>query len=200
MTPMQPPRTTPATIYYQGRASGLGPLIATGKTALLLALSLVGYWLLDPGVRETVQERAGPGFVANGLQAFKDMEYSKPVAEILRVSLLALGAAMFLKSIWIWIGWNGTYYLVTSERIQYEQGLLAKSIKTIDLWRVRDLIFQRSMLEALCGIGSVVVVANDATARYSKIGPVVGGRRLYDDLMEARAAAIRERGVAAVET
>jgi uncharacterized membrane protein YdbT with pleckstrin-like domain len=89
---------------------------------------------------------------------------------------------------------------VTNERIQYERGVLAKTIKTIDLWRVRDLIFQRSLVEAFFGLGSVMIVANDPTSRYSTIGPVVRARRLYDDLMDARAIAIRERGVSAVES
>lgn len=76
----------------------------------------------------------------------------------------------------------------------------SKTIKTIDLWRVRDLIFNRGFIEAFFGLGTITVVANDATGRFWTIGPVYGGRRLFDDLMEARALAIEERGVAAVES
>lgn len=200
MADQRPSRPTEMIVYYKGRASGLAPLLSSIKLGFFIALSLVAYWLLNPGTRQELQQRLGEGFVAESLAAFENMEYSKPAAEIIRLGLLAFGCLLLLRILWIWMGWNATNYLVTNERIQYERGVLAKTIKTIDLWRVRDLIFQRSMIEAFFGLGSVMIVANDPTSRYSTIGPVVRARRLYDDLMDARAIAIRERGVSAVES
>ncbi|HMP78992.1 MAG TPA: PH domain-containing protein [Pirellulaceae bacterium] len=194
------PREREIVVYYRGRASGVAPMIASFKVCLWIALCLFLYWVLSPDTRQSVQQIAGQGPVAETLQSIEDYEYSKPVAEGIRVCLLLIGLLLVFRIFWIWVGWNATHYTVTNERIQYERGVLAKTIKTIDLWRVRDLIFQRRVIEALLGVGTVVIIANDATTRVSSIGPVRGARRLYDDLMEARSIAIRERGVAAVES
>ncbi|QOI99321.1 MAG: PH domain-containing protein [Phycisphaeraceae bacterium] len=187
-------------VLYSGRATGIAPMVRTLKLALWAALWLGIYWILGPANRDAIVAQTGSKEVLDITAAIDKSEYSKPAAEIGRLVMLGFAAIVGLKIAWTWAGWNATRYLVTSEKIQFERGVFAKTIKSIDLWRVKDLIFQRGVFESLCGAGSIMIVASDATSKYSTIGPVTGARGLYDRVVEARDRAIKERGVTAVET
>lgn len=101
---------------------------------------------------------------------------------------------------WTWWGWGAIQYVLTSKKITFERGRFAKSIKNIELWRVRELLFHRSFFESLFGIGKITLVSKDVTGPFSVVGPIMNARHVYESLNDAREVAIKERGVMAVES
>lgn len=191
---------TDVSIYYRGRATGVAPILRTLTLCAWASLWLALYWILDPGNQSRLVHGVEFQPLSDLQATFEASEYHRPFAGIGRLLMLFFLSIAGIRILLCWVGWSATSYLITSDRVQFERGVLAKTIKSIDLWRIRDLIFRRGILEALFGLGSVVLVASDVTAQYSRIGPVRGARRLYDDLVEARNRAVRERGVTAIES
>jgi membrane protein YdbS with pleckstrin-like domain len=86
-------------------------------------------------------------------------------------------------------------YTVTSQRLEIERGILGKQYESIDLFRVRDVGLEQSLLERLRGVGRITVVSNDPVEPVLVVGPVGSARRLYDQLRDAVAHARKEARV-----
>ncbi|MEZ6120537.1 MAG: PH domain-containing protein [Pirellulaceae bacterium] len=200
LRPRIPERAGQSVVYYRGRMSGVIPLVTTAWNAVFAGICLGVHTLLAAGPRQLGELSTDPDVVALLADLNAGLQASPDLVRYMQMCLLAMVCIFGLRCMWTWIGWSATTYTVTNERIQFEQGVLTKTIKTIELWRVRDLIFRRDAVEAVFGLGSITVVANDPTSRYSIIGPVYGGRRLFYELMEARYQAVEQRGVSAVES
>lgn len=176
MTTQSVPKTSIETVFYRGKRSGLDPIIKTIKATLIVALVIYAF----------------------GHEAM--VEVRQQLKENVTYVWLAILGVWGCYVGWTWWGWGGIHYVVTSRKITYESGTFAKTIKSIELWRVRDLIFHRGFLEAIFGIGRISVISRDATGPFTIVGPVGGARKLYDQLNDARDLAVQERGVMAVES
>ena|SRR5690554_1985035 len=66
-------------------------------------------------------------------------------------------------AIWVWIESRTNQYKITSERIEIESGLFSTSIEATELWRIRDIKFQRGMLEKLTDGCTITLVTQDLT-------------------------------------
>nr|VFK54559.1 MAG: PH domain-containing protein [Candidatus Kentron sp. TUN]VFK56818.1 MAG: PH domain-containing protein [Candidatus Kentron sp. TUN] len=95
------------------------------------------------------------------------------------------------------IVWFSTQYRITSDRIEYERGILAKTILNIELWRVHDILFRRTIVHFFLGLGVIDILAADETTPKLKIGPIRGARRIYDELKKARLRSARLAGAQA---
>src|SRR5262245_33185283 len=54
-------------------------------------------------------------------------------------------------------------WVLTTERLQVIRGLLSRSTEEVELTRVRDVSYERSLPQRALGIGTVSVVGTDAT-------------------------------------
>lgn len=86
----------------------------------------------------------------------------KPLAgDVLAVLLLASAA---------WLGWrvarrNTTDFVLTTDRLVYRSGVLAKHGKEIPLERVNDIAFRQSFFERVIGTGDLSIESAGAQSR-----------------------------------
>ena len=104
----------------------------------------------------------------------------------------------------LWIAptvWARTIrYRISNYRIDFERGLLGKTIDTTELWHVDDIQFHQSFVERLLGVGTITVFASDQTSPAMPLRGLPRPREIFDAL-KARVIAIkRSRGVIKMDT
>jgi membrane protein YdbS with pleckstrin-like domain len=86
-------------------------------------------------------------------------------------------------------------YRISNYRIDFERGLLGKTIDTTELWHVDDIRFNQSIVERLLGVGTITIFASDQTTPSLPLRGIPKPREIFDAL-KARVIAIkRSRGV-----
>lgn len=89
-------------------------------------------------------------------------------------------------------------YKITTLCLEYEYGILAKTIQNIELWRIKDIVFKQSLRERLLGICQIELVTTDATTPVVILEGLPPGRRIFDDLKKAFMLAKQRRNVLGV--
>jgi uncharacterized membrane protein YdbT with pleckstrin-like domain len=67
--------------------------------------------------------------------------------------------------IWKWLQNMTHHYDVTSQRLVIRSGIIMKSIDEVELYRVKDVKVDFSLLGQMAGIGDITLVTSDHTAR-----------------------------------
>jgi len=101
---------------------------------------------------------------------------------------------------WVWLVVRCTVYRVTTEGIDIEKGLIAKKIDHLDLFRVKDIQMQAGVLDRIVGIGSVVIISDDATDPQIVLKGLRDPRAVYERLRTEAVRADRRRGVVHIES
>ena len=76
------------------------------------------------------------------------------------VSLLIMAGVAVLMLLWFvgrYLRWATTNFVVTTDRLIYRSGVLAKHGREIPLERVNDISFHQSIFERIIGAGSLVI-------------------------------------------
>jgi membrane protein YdbS with pleckstrin-like domain len=92
---------------------------------------------------------------------------------------------------------RGLRYRITDGGIDFEHGIVAKRIETIQLWRVRHVDFQQSIFERLFGIANIHVMTTDKSDAELVIRGIPDARAVFDRLKDALQVA-RQRQVIGV--
>ncbi len=144
-------------------------------------------------------------------------------ADIFKLALWALIAAVLLAipiawvilkpgtmPWWVWLiaivlallaaGWpvlliKSIRYRISNYRIDYERGILSKSIDTLELWHVDDINFHQSLLDRIFNVGTITVVSRDDTTPNLRLGGVPNPRPLFESLKQRVISVKRQRGV-----
>lgn len=90
-------------------------------------------------------------------------------------------------------------YTLTDQRLIEERGILVKSVESVELYRVKDISVQGSLLQSVFGRGRVVIQSTDATCPTLLINAVatpVAISQLIRNAVELRRS---ERGVRAFD-
>jgi membrane protein YdbS with pleckstrin-like domain len=101
---------------------------------------------------------------------------------------------------WTWLVVRCTVYRITTEGIDIEKGLIAKKIDHLDLFRIKDIQMQAGVLERIVGIGSVVIISDDATDPQIVLNGLREPRSVYERLRAEAVRADRRRGVVHIES
>ncbi len=94
-----------------------------------------------------------------------------------------------------WIMTKRVRYRITNYRIDFERGLLAKNIDTMELWHVEDLRFHQSLLARIMDVGTITIVAHDETMPQLQLLGIPKPRPLFEMLKQRVIAVKRQRGV-----
>lgn len=86
-------------------------------------------------------------------------------------------------------------YRISNYRIDFERGLLAKNIDTIELWHVEDLHFHQSLSNRLLNVGTITVLAHDDSLPKLELFGIPNPRPIYEMLKQRVIAVKRQRGV-----
>jgi membrane protein YdbS with pleckstrin-like domain len=86
-------------------------------------------------------------------------------------------------------------YRISNYRIDFERGLIAKNIDTLELWHVEDVRLHQSMLDRLLGCGTITVISKDDTTPKLELHSLPDPRPLFEHLKQRIIAVKRQRGV-----
>jgi uncharacterized membrane protein YdbT with pleckstrin-like domain len=76
----------------------------------------------------------------------------------LRWAVIGVAAVVVLRaSVWPWLRWQSTLYVVTTRRLIVRTGVLSRSGRDIPLSRVNDVSFRRSLADRVLGAGTLTV-------------------------------------------
>jgi len=78
--------------------------------------------------------------------------------------LAATGVAL-LVVLWKWLQNMASKFEITPERLVVKRGLIFKSIDEVELYRIKDVRIDFSLLNQMAGIGTIGVVSSDETTR-----------------------------------
>ena len=149
-----------------------GTLAGWGTLLLLLAGFGATFWFLAQG---TLQGRA-----------------------LVAPLLLAAALGIILVK---WIGNLATTYEVTEDRLILHKGILVKSIDEIELYRVKDVRIDFTIVNQTADLGTITICSSDETTRDAPlvIRDVVQARGRRERLRELVNAARLNRGVREID-
>ncbi|THD37369.1 MAG: PH domain-containing protein [Sphingomonas sp.] len=110
--------------------------------------------------------------------------------------LLAVAAALVIVAV-KWLGNLATTYEVTEDRLILHKGILNKSIDEIELYRIKDIRIDFSLINQWAGIGTITLLSSDETtgAQPFVIRDIENARERREKLRDLVNAARRVRGV-----
>lgn len=149
-----------------------GTLAGWGSVLLILAGLLGSIWAL-------AQRPVG------------DWAWLFPVALVAGVAIVAVK----------WIGNLATTYELTEDRLILHQGILAKSIDEIELYRVKDVRINFTIINQLADLGTLTLTSSDETTRDAPlvIRDVERARARRETLRGLVNTARRSRGVREID-
>lgn len=78
---------------------------------------------------------------------------------------LGLSAVALLVILWKWLENIAAKYEVTEERLIVRRGIINKSIDEIELYRIKDVRIDFTIVNQLAGIGRICISSSDETTR-----------------------------------
>ncbi len=112
--------------------------------------------------------------------------------------LLIVGLAIML---WKWFGNLATTYELTPDRLILHKGIVNKSIDEIELYRVKDVRIDFTLINQTADIGTITIASSDETTRDAPlvISDVPQARARREKLRELVDTARRQRGVREID-
>lgn len=134
--------------------------------------------------------------IATGLMGTIWALAQRPVgawAWVFPLALLAGAAILAAK----WIGNLATSYELTNDRLILHRGVLLKSIDEIELYRIKDIRLNFSIINQLAGLGTISITSSDETTRAAPLvlRDIHRARARREQMRELIEAARRRRGV-----
>lgn len=115
--------------------------------------------------------------------------------------LLCLVLVGFVIILAKWIANLATTYELTEDRLILHKGIFVKSIDEIELYRVKDVRLDFSLVNQWAGIGTIAIASSDETTRSGDlvIRDVENARQRREDLRARVNAARKARGVREID-
>ena len=129
-------------------------------------------------------------WVAGGIAAFV-VTYDKSV----QIFLATLAVAAAVAAVWqafAGLSKGGYKYTLTKQRLDLERGLMSKRRESVELWRVRDVVLDQSVLDRMRGAGTLTIFSTDQVEPTLVVGPIADAQRNYEALRDATQAARRD--------
>lgn len=86
-------------------------------------------------------------------------------------------------------------YRISNYRIDYERGLLSRTLDTMELWHVEDLSMHQSLMDRILGIGQITVLSHDDTTPRMNLQALPNPRPVFETLKQRIITVKRQRGV-----
>lgn len=114
--------------------------------------------------------------------------------------ILLWGAALAIVLV-KWIGNLATTYELTDDRLILHKGIIAKSIDEIELYRVKDVRIDFTIINQIANIGTITIASSDETTRSAPLAirDVAQARARRERLRELVDTARRNRGVREID-
>ena len=91
--------------------------------------------------------------------------------------------------LWTYLQFRTTRYKISNRRVEYEHGVLTKTVDSLELWRVLDVRYKQGLIDRMLGNATVTLIGTDQTDPEFELYGLPNGRKLFEDLREAVQAA-----------
>lgn len=100
-----------------------------------------------------------------------------------------------------WLEVMGSLYQLTPERLIVRKGIIMKSVDEIELYRIKDVRLNFSLLNQMAGIGTICLTSSDETTRAGDLmlRHVRGAQARREELRRLVDTARRQRGVREID-
>ena len=114
---------------------------------------------------------------------------------------LALTGLAVLIVLWKWIQNMAALYEITPERLVVRRGIIFKSIDEIELYRIKDVRMDFSLLNQWAGIGNICLASSDETTRVGDLvmRHIEKAKQRREELRRLVDAARQRRGVREID-
>jgi len=114
---------------------------------------------------------------------------------------LILSGIAILIILWKWVQNMSALYEVTPERLIVKRGIIFKSIDEIELYRIKDVRMDFSLLNQWAGIGNICLASSDETTRVGDLvmRNIESARPRREELRRLVDAARQRRGVREID-
>ena len=106
---------------------------------------------------------AGLGTVLLGLAGIILAAMNLSGIGLLPIALTAIALVIIVVK---WFANLAATYELTSERLIIRRGIIFKSIDEVELYRVKDIRIDFSLLNQIAGIGRITITSSDETTKY----------------------------------
>lgn len=114
---------------------------------------------------------------------------------------ILLSVAALLIIAWKWIEYFGASYEITPERLVIRKGIFMKSIDEIELYRIKDIRIDFTLINQIANVGTLGITSSDETTRDGPLmlRMIVNAKTRREQLRDLVDAARRRRGVREVD-
>ena len=91
--------------------------------------------------------------------------------------------------VWVFLRHVTTRYKITLQRVEYERGVLSKTVDSLELWRILDVRYNQSLIDRILGNAKVVLIGTDQTDPELVLYGLPNHRLLFEKLRDAVQAA-----------
>ncbi len=114
---------------------------------------------------------------------------------------LALTALAVLIVGWKWLQVMSESFEITPERVIVRRGIIMKSVDEIELYRVKDVRLDFSLLNQMAGIGTITITSSDETTRNGQLAMtyIASAQQRREEIRRLVDKARRERGVREID-
>jgi uncharacterized membrane protein YdbT with pleckstrin-like domain len=114
---------------------------------------------------------------------------------------LGLTVVALLIVAWKWLEVMSESFEVTPQRVVVRRGIIMKSVDEIELYRVKDVRLDFSLLNQMAGIGTITITSSDETTRDGKLAMnhVAKAQERREEIRALVDKARRERGVREID-
>ena len=96
---------------------------------------------------------------------------------------------------WLFLGLPFTFtkYTVNEEKLIINQGFFKLKENTCYLYKVIDIKMERSLLERMCGLGTIICYTGDVTDKVIKLEHIKNSKKINDYLLDQSEEMRRKR-------
>ena len=91
--------------------------------------------------------------------------------------------------LWTYLTHISSKVKVTPRRVEIEEGVLAKKVESLELWRVLDVEYTQSVIDRIFGNGKIKLISTDQTNPELVLHGLPNHRQLFEQLRDAVQAA-----------
>ena len=113
-------------------------------------------------------------FVVSVVLSFFLLGQSEPKSDLIKFASYPVWVIAALATVWLvirYLKWRTTYFVITSDRLIYRHGVIAKAGIEIPLERVNNVNFKQGIFERIIGAGDLLIESGgeDGQQRFSDI-------------------------------
>jgi hypothetical protein len=90
---------------------------------------------------------------------------------------------------WTFLRHITTRFKLSSRRVEYERGVFAKEVDSLELWRVLDVRYRQTFVDRILGNATIILIGTDKTDPELALYGLPDHRALFEKLRDAVQAA-----------